>query len=143
MDPLFDRSCFRVPAKLKYLVFEVLAKLLCIKLTKEKRRRKSRALLGGGEEERQSPCVFCLGVRSGEANLKLPVSEVVPCSLGRVADRLEASLELHHTRQEEEERRNDIKTEWQHCALVIDRFNIFIDSLEMILFSGSCCGSSF
>ena len=25
-------------------------------------------------------------------------------------------------RQEEEDRRNEIKIEWQHCALVIDRF---------------------
>ena len=46
---------------------------------------------------------------------------LVPCSLGRVAERLEASLDLHDSRQEEEDRRSDIKTEWQHLALVIDR----------------------
>ena len=58
----------RVPAKLKYFVFEILAKLVCIKLTKERTKRMSKPLLGVGEEERQSPCVFCLGVRSPEAN---------------------------------------------------------------------------
>ena len=51
----------------------------------------------------------------------MPVTQLVHCSLGRMAERLEASLELHDSRQEEEDRRNDIKIEWQHLALVIDR----------------------
>ena len=51
----------RVPASLKYLVFEVLAKVLCIKLTKEKRRKSRAAARPGGQlEESQSGCVFCL-----------------------------------------------------------------------------------
>ena len=56
----------------------------------------------------------------------MPVS-VMQCSLGRVADRIGAALDLHQRRQEEEDRRNEIKIEWQHCALVIDRFLVWIE----------------
>ena len=50
----------RVPASLKYLVFEVLAKVLCIKLNKEKKRKSKAARAGGELEETQPACVFCL-----------------------------------------------------------------------------------
>ena len=51
----------RVPASLKYLVFEVLAKVLCIKLNKEKKRKPKTERPGGELEEPQTGCVFCLG----------------------------------------------------------------------------------
>ena len=111
----------RVPASLKYLVFEVLAKVLCIKLNKEKK-RKSKAPRPGGElEEIQPGCVFCLASPSApprdtgrskyfhiwskifskikyfpsRCEVMMPVS-VMQCSLGRVADRIGAALDIHH-----------------------------------------------
>ena len=106
----------RVPAKLKYFVFEILAKLVCIKLNLEK------------VKERQSECPnlhqcsFCLASQP-DSNVMIPlvpprVEDRIRASL---EDRISASLDLHHRRQEEEDRRTEIKTEWQHCALVIDR----------------------
>ena len=78
----------RVPAKLKYFVFEILAKLVCIKLNLEK-------VKGGEVEDRQSECPnlhqcsFCLASQS-DNNVMIPV---VP---SRVEDRIAASLDLHH-----------------------------------------------
>ena len=51
-------------------------------------------------------------------------------------------------RQEEEDRKNEIKIEWQHCALVIDRFlaetilTLHITVQTKTLFAGSYSGSS-
>ena len=36
---------------------------------------------------------------------------MMQCSLGRVADRIGAALDIHHRRQEEEDRRTEIKIE--------------------------------
>ena len=38
-----------------------------------------------------------------------------------LSERLERALVRHEVRLEEQDRREEIKMEWQHCALVIDR----------------------
>ena len=62
ITPVYHKQIFhlRVPASLKYLVFEVLAKVLCIKLNKEKKRKPKTERPGGELEEPQTGCVFCL-----------------------------------------------------------------------------------
>ena len=46
---------------------------------------------------------------------------VMHCCLGRISDKLSVAMDKQNSRLEEEETRDEIKVEWQLCALVIDR----------------------
>ena len=48
-------------------------------------------------------------------------SEKIPGVLILLVNRIHASLVNHETRRKQDEMKDRIRIEWQHCALVIDR----------------------
>ena len=46
---------------------------------------------------------------------------VMHCSLGRLSSKINDAIDIHNKRQEEDDLKDELKMEWQLCALVIDR----------------------
>ena len=58
------------------------------------------------------------------------LSGFYPGLVHRLASRVEASLEAHQRHLEEAEAREQLKMEWQHAALVIDRYTRIVFVLD-------------
>ena len=53
-------------------------------------------------------------------------ASVMHCGLGRLSDQITTALDAQEQRHMEDEEREEIKMEWQLCALIIDRFLLWI-----------------
>ena len=59
-------------------------------------------------------------------------ASVMHCGLGRLSEQISAAMDIQEQRHQEEEDREEIKMEWQLCALIIDRFLLWIFILATI-----------
>lgn len=127
----------RIPPLLKYLVYKVLAKMLLIRLEQDK---SSITEPQPPADKPSSPfsshqCGICHPHPvpphgkgwTERASLETLLSlSVVHCSVARLVDRVQVALDTHERRLVDQDRREEITMEWKHCALVIDRFLLWV-----------------
>lgn len=128
----------RIPPLLRYLVYHVLAKILMIRLkhdTNSQLDTKQAADLPISSSSSSHQCGIChpqllpaaIKGWTDRASLETLLGlSVIHCSVGRLVDRLHVALDSHERRLVDQERREEICMEWKHCALVIDRFLLWI-----------------
>ena len=130
---------FRLPRLLRFVVFEILGKALMMRISPanyESRlgKRMKVSYLDHSSSSSAPPshqdCCLCqsltqLASDSSRLDMVMCLS-MMHCGLGRLSHQVTRALEAHQQRQEDEEVRQEIKVEWQLCALIIDRFLLWI-----------------
>ncbi|XP_023330652.1 neuronal acetylcholine receptor subunit alpha-10 isoform X2 [Eurytemora carolleeae] len=121
----------RVPRVLRYIVFNILARFLLIQLDDDTSTGKQQGSSLEKENSLRSEEELIFKALSEACSVESG-SEKIPGVLILLMNRIHASLVNHETRRKQDEMKDRIRIEWQHCALVIDRFLLLVFTVGTI-----------